>query len=53
MTLPQKSRRWPLLVPLSVWILAYPPLALLDHYSLETNAFDLSVFDYALWSSLR
>ena len=53
MTLPQKSRRWPLLVPLSVWILAYPPLALLDHYSLETNAFDLSVFDYALWSSLQ
>jgi uncharacterized membrane protein len=31
--------------------LVYSSLGLLRHFSLETNGFDLSVFDYALWST--
>ena len=46
-------RAWPLLVPLSIWVPTYLLRVLLEHYSLHTNAHDLSVFDYALWSSLR
>lgn len=47
------AARWPLLVPLSIWAPVYLLRVLLEHYSLNTNANDLSVFDYALWSSLR
>ena len=47
------AARWPLLAPLSVWVPVYLTRVLLEHYSLHTNANDLSVFDYALWSSLR
>ncbi|MCY4510828.1 MAG: DUF2079 domain-containing protein [Acidobacteria bacterium] len=45
--------RWPILVPLLIWIPLYASRVLIQHYSLGTNAHDLSVFDYALWSSLR
>ena len=47
------AARWPLLVPLSLWIPVYVSRVLLEHYSLQTNAYDLSVFDYALWTSLQ
>ena len=43
----------PLLFPLVLWLAIHPTLAFLSHYSLETNAYDLSVFDYALWSTLQ
>lgn len=32
------------------WLAVYLPSGLIGHFSLRTNAFDLSVFDYALWS---
>ena len=32
------------------WLVLYGWRTLVGHYSLATNAFDLSVFDYALWS---
>jgi uncharacterized membrane protein len=32
-------------------LLVYCSLGLVRHYSLETNGFDLSVFDYALWTT--
>jgi uncharacterized membrane protein len=41
------------LFPLVLWLAIHPTLAFLSHYSLETNAYDLSVFDYALWSTLQ
>ena len=33
-----------------VWLAIYLGRALAGHYALATNAFDLSVFDYAIWS---
>jgi uncharacterized membrane protein len=42
------QRLW--LVLLTVWIGLYLWRSLTAHFALETNAFDLSVFDYALWS---
>ena len=36
-----------------LWASLYVPRSLAAHYALKTNAFDLSVFDYALWSSLH
>jgi len=45
--------RRPWLVPLLAWAVLVAPLALVDHYALRTTAFDLSVFDYALWSTLH
>ena len=41
-------RLW--LVLLTAWLGLYLWRSLTAHFSLETNAFDLSVFDYALWS---
>jgi uncharacterized membrane protein len=37
----------------SGWAAMYIWRSMAGHYSLATNAFDLSVFDYALWSLLR
>ena len=42
------QRLW--LVLLTVWLGLYLWRSLTAHFALETNAFDLSVFDYALWS---
>jgi uncharacterized membrane protein len=36
-----------------VWFLLYAGRSLVGHFSLGTNGFDLSVFDYALWSINR
>lgn len=36
----------------SAAFVVYVTLGLIAHFSLRTNAFDLSVFDYALWSSV-
>lgn len=53
-SIPDKFREHsPLLFPLILWLAIHPTLAILSHYSLETNAYDLSVFDYALWSTLH
>lgn len=46
------AERWPIALPLCLWIPLYLSRVLIQHYSLHTNAHDLSVFDYALWSSL-
>jgi uncharacterized membrane protein len=35
----------------ALMFLVYCSLGLVRHYSLETNGFDLSVFDYALWTT--
>jgi uncharacterized membrane protein len=40
-------------LPLLAWLLVYPPRILSSHFRLATNAYDLSVFDYALWSTLQ
>ena len=37
----------------AAWILVYGTRAIAAHLALRTNAFDLSVFDYALWSTGR
>ena len=42
-----------LILILAAWSLVYGAVALLGHYSLWTNAYDLSVFDYALWATLH
>jgi len=39
-------------LPLVVWCVTAIPIAAAEHWSFRTNAFDLSVFDYALWSTL-
>ena len=39
-------------LPLLVWCVTAIPMAAAEHWSFRTNAFDLSVFDYALWSTL-
>lgn len=39
-------------VTVIVWLTIYLTRAVTGHYSLQTNAFDLSVFDYALWGFL-
>ena len=36
---------------LASWLVAYAVILGLNHLTLRTNAFDLSVFDYALWST--
>ena len=38
-------------LPVALWLAVYPALLLLDFFTLRTNAFDLSVFDYALWTA--
>jgi uncharacterized membrane protein len=43
----------PVGVLLAVWAVVYALLLLTRHYALDTNAYDLSVFDYALWSTLH
>jgi uncharacterized membrane protein len=42
------QRLW--LVLLTAWIGLYLWRSLTAHFALETSAFDLSIFDYALWS---
>lgn len=42
-----------LLVPLAAWLAIYPTRIIIGHTRFATNAYDLSVFDYALWSTLR
>jgi uncharacterized membrane protein len=42
-------RRIPSLV--AAWVVIYGALIVLNHLTLRTNAYDLSVFDYALWST--
>ncbi len=44
---------WFVGVPLGAWLLIYLPLGLARHIALQTNAYDLSVFDYALWGALH
>ena len=39
------------LVLVSGWMVVYGARAVVGHLSLATNAYDLSVFDYALWST--
>ena len=48
-----QSRDGPVLCVLILWTGLSLWRALIAHFSLATNAYDLSVFDYALWSSLR
>ena len=36
---------------IAAWVGVFLSLILLDHFTLRTNGFDLSVFDYALWST--
>ena len=43
---------WPLTIPLVLWLALYPPRLMVGHTRLATNAYDLSVFDYALWSTI-
>ena len=45
---PRKSLA-PLFVLIAAWVGVFLSLILLDHFTLRTNGFDLSVFDYALW----
>ncbi len=47
------GRSWFVAIPLGAWLLLYVPLGLVRHYGLQTNAYDLSVFDYALWNALH
>ncbi len=42
-----------LALPLAAWIAIYPARLILAHWRFGTNAYDLSVFDYALWSTLH
>jgi uncharacterized membrane protein len=50
-----RLRRSDLLVGaiVAAWILVYGARAIAAHLALRTNAYDLSVFDYALWSTGR
>jgi uncharacterized membrane protein len=41
----------PLALLILAWAAVYSSALFLDHLTLRTNAFDLSVFDYALWST--
>jgi uncharacterized membrane protein len=43
--------RGPLGWLIAAWAAIFSSLLLLNHLALRTNAFDLSVFDYALWST--
>jgi uncharacterized membrane protein len=38
---------------IGVWAVVYSARAILGHLALRTNAYDLSVFDYALWSTTQ
>src|SRR5436190_4696447 len=42
-----------LVIPLAAWLAIYPARVIIGHLRFATNAYDLSVFDYALWSTLR
>jgi uncharacterized membrane protein len=42
--------RVPLLLT-AAWVVIYTAILVLNHLTLRTNAYDLSVFDYALWST--
>ena len=48
---PVRSR--PLGLLIGAWAVAYSLLYAMEHSQLLTNGFDLSVFDYALWSTLH
>jgi uncharacterized membrane protein len=50
-----RLRRSDLLVGaiVAAWLLVYGARAIAAHLALRTNAYDLSVFDYALWSTGR
>jgi uncharacterized membrane protein len=50
---PQRGALLALAVPLAAWIAIYPARLILAHWRFGTNAYDLSVFDYALWSTLH
>lgn len=51
LTVPEKNAANPAAgVLLGAWLLLYAWRTVVGHLSLATNAFDLSVFDYALWS---
>ena len=39
-----------LVAVIAVWAVLYLTRGLAAHYALETNAYDLSLFDYAIWS---
>jgi uncharacterized membrane protein len=47
-----RQHRWTATV-IVLWLATYPALLALNHLTLRTNGYDLSVFDYALWSSLH
>lgn len=49
---PSRSAR-PLVLLLAGWAIAYGSLYAVEQTQLLTNGFDLSVFDYALWSTLK
>src|SRR6266545_1947802 len=38
---------------IGVWVVVYSARAIVGHLALRTNAYDLSVFDYALWSTTQ
>ena len=38
------------IVPIVLWTLIYPARMVLAHLRFATNAYDLSIFDYALWN---
>ena len=41
-------------IPLvGVWLAVYLPILVVNHLTLRTSAYDLSVFDYALWTTLH
>lgn len=47
------ARSRALIAALGAWFAVYGALYTLEHTQLLTNGFDLSVFDYALWSTLQ
>ncbi len=46
-------RTMPIWIPLGVWLLVYPTRVIVSHDHFGTNAYDLSVFEYAIWSTLH
>ena len=44
------SAHRPAVLVVVLWSAIYSYRGLVGHYSLDTNAFDLSIFDYALWN---
>ena len=47
------ARFTPVTVSVAVWIPLFASLVVGSHLSLGTNAYDLSVFDYALWNTVQ